>query len=64
MFTGLTLRMSETDFFWNTLATAATRLYNAGVDEQLIMETTGHRSLEGVRSYKRTSESFNTGCRA
>ena len=37
-------------------ATAATRLYQAGVDEQLIMETTGHRSLEGVRSYKRTSE--------
>ena len=37
-------------------ATAATRLYQAGVDEQLIMETTGHRSLEGVRSYKRTSD--------
>ncbi len=32
-------------------ATAATRLYSAGVDEQMIMETTGHRSLEGVRSY-------------
>ena len=26
-----------------------------GVDEQLIMEKTGHHSLEGVRSYKRTS---------
>ena len=38
-------------------ATAATRLYQAGVDEQMIMETTGHRSLEGVRSYKRTSTS-------
>ena len=37
-------------------ATAATRLYRAGVDEQLIMERTGHRSL-GVRSYKHTSES-------
>ena len=36
-------------------STTATRLYQAGVDEQLIMETTGHRSLEGVRSYKRTS---------
>ena len=36
-------------------ATAATRLYQSGVDEQLIMEKTGHRSLEGVRSYKRTS---------
>ena len=41
-------------------ATAATRLYQAGVDEQLIMETTGHRSLEGVRSYKRTSEDQKT----
>ena len=36
--------------------TAATRLYNAGVDEQLIMQRTGHRSIEGVRIYKRTSE--------
>ena len=36
-------------------ATAATRLYEAGIDEQLVMERTGHRSLEGVRSYKRTS---------
>ena len=37
-------------------ATTATRLYQAGVDEQLIMERTGHRSLDGVRSYKRTSD--------
>ena len=36
-------------------ATAATRLYESGVDEQLIMERTGHRSLEGVRNYKRTT---------
>lgn len=36
-------------------ATTATRLYQAGVDEQLIMERTGHRSLDEVRSYKRTS---------
>ena len=36
-------------------ATSATRLYAAGTDEQLIMERTGHRSVEGVRSYKRTS---------
>ena len=35
-------------------ATTATRLYQANVDEQLIMERTGHRSLEGVREYKRT----------
>ena len=37
-------------------ATAATRLYQAGVVEQLMMETTGHRSLEGVHCYKQTSE--------
>ena len=36
-------------------ATTATRLYQAGVDEQLIMERTGHHSVDGVRSYKRTS---------
>ena len=35
--------------------TAATRLYQAGVDEQLIMEKTGHRSLEGVEVNKRTN---------
>ena len=37
-------------------ATAASRLYHKGIDEQLIMERTGHRSIEGVRSYKRTHE--------
>ena len=42
-------------------ATAATRLYQSGVDEQLVMERTGYRSLEGVRSYKRTSD---TQCQA
>ncbi|ESO94448.1 hypothetical protein LOTGIDRAFT_161138 [Lottia gigantea] len=36
-------------------ATAATRLYQAGVDEQLITEKTGHRS-NAVRAYKRTSD--------
>ncbi|XP_064403277.1 zinc finger MYM-type protein 2-like [Halichondria panicea] len=36
-------------------ATTATRLYSNGVDEQLVMERTGHRSIEGIRSYKRTS---------
>ncbi|MES9879628.1 MAG: tyrosine-type recombinase/integrase [Sedimenticola sp.] len=34
-------------------ATAATRLYQAGLDEQLVCEITGHRS-ETVREYKRT----------
>ena len=38
-------------------ATSTTRLYQSGVDEQLVMERTGHRSIEGVRSYKRTSDS-------
>lgn len=34
--------------------TAATRLFQKGIDEQLIMERTGHRSIDGVRTYKRT----------
>ena len=37
-------------------ATAATQLYQSGVEEQLVMERTGHRSLDGVRHYKRTSD--------
>ena len=37
-------------------ATCATRLYQNGVDEQLIMMRTGHRSEKGVRVYKRTQE--------
>ena len=36
--------------------TAATRLFQSGVDEQLIMARTGHRSIEGVRAYKRVGE--------
>ncbi|KAL5012557.1 hypothetical protein ScPMuIL_011108 [Solemya velum] len=35
-------------------ASCASRLFENGVDEQLIMERTGHRSL-AVRQYKRTS---------
>ncbi len=35
-------------------ATSASRLYDAGIDEQLIQERTGHRS-NAVRGYKRTS---------
>ena len=38
-------------------ATSTSRLYHSGVDEQPVMERTGHRSIDGVRSYKRTSES-------
>lgn len=37
-------------------ATAATRLHQSGcVGEQEIMQRTGHRSSEAIRSYKRTS---------
>ena len=32
--------------------TAATRLYDATVDEDTIMQRTGHRSSQGVRMYK------------
>ena len=35
-------------------ATTATRLYHNNVDEQLIMECTGHRSIDGIRCYKQT----------
>lgn len=43
-------------------ATCATRLFDEGVDEQLIMQRTGHRTTQGVRGYKRTSEQhhYNT----
>ena len=37
--------------------TCATQLYDKGLPEQLIQETTGHRSADGVRCYKRTSSS-------
>ena len=36
--------------------TAATRLYDAEVDEATIMDRTGHRSVEGIRTYKRASD--------
>ena len=35
--------------------TTATRLFQAGVEEQLIMKRTGHRSVDGIRLYKRIS---------
>ena len=35
-----------------------TNLYDNGVPEQVIQETTGHRSVEGVRAYKRTSSAM------
>lgn len=36
--------------------TTATRLFQKGVDEQLIMARTGHRSTDGIRTYKRISD--------
>ena len=39
-------------------ATAATRLFDAGVDEQIIMSRTGHSSANGVRSYKRMTDNL------
>ena len=39
-------------------ATAATRLFEVGIDEQLIMHRTGHSTTSGVRTYKRASENF------
>ena len=41
-------------------ATAATRLFEAGVDEQLIMQRTGHLTTAGVRSYKRVGENLRS----
>ena len=37
-------------------ATGATRMYRSGVPEKVIQERTGHRSLEGLRSYNRSNE--------
>ncbi len=37
----------------------ATRLYDAGVPEQVIQETTGHLSSDGIKAYKCTSSSLN-----
>ena len=37
-------------------ASAATRLFTSGVDEQAVMSVTGHSSTDGVTAYKRMSE--------
>ena len=36
--------------------TAATQLYDSQVDEGTIMERTGHRSVEGIRTCEKTSD--------
>ena len=33
----------------------ATRLFQSGADEQLVMSHTGHGSIDGIRTYKRES---------
>ena len=38
------------------VVTCATELYKQNIDEQLIMQQTGHRSVDGVRKYKRSSD--------
>ena len=40
--------------------TTATRLFQKGVEEQLIMSRTGHRSVEGVQTYKRIGDDQQT----
>ena len=37
-------------------ATGISRIDNSGVPEKLIMERSGHLSVEGIRSYERTSD--------
>ena len=41
-------------------STAATRLFEADVDEQLIMLRTGHSRTSGVRSYRRVGEKLKS----
>ena len=41
-------------------ATAATRLFEAGVDEQLIMQRTGHSTTAGICSYKQVGEKLHS----
>ena len=37
-------------------ATAITRLFNSGVEEKIIAETSGHKSTKALRVYEHTSE--------
>ena len=37
-------------------ATAITRLFNNGIEEKIIAETSGHKSTKALRVYERTSE--------
>ena len=53
----LTACIGEDGYFTNhsLRRTCATRLYENGLDEQRIMAVTGHRSKDGVRTYKKIS---------
>ena len=42
--------------------TCASTLYQKGVPEDMIMQRTGHRSVEGVRAYKRASTAMMYEC--
>ena len=42
-------------------ATAATQMYEMGVPEKVIQERTGHRSLDSLRVYERTSTQQQQG---
>ena len=42
-------------------ATITSRMYHVGMEEQVIMKQTRHRTTEGVRSYKRTSKQAASG---
>ena len=37
-------------------ATSASRMFNAGVPEKIVAEVTGHKSLNALRQYERTTE--------
>uniref|UniRef100_A0A1X7SQE5 Tyr recombinase domain-containing protein n=1 Tax=Amphimedon queenslandica TaxID=400682 RepID=A0A1X7SQE5_AMPQE len=37
-------------------ATSVSRMYNAGIPERMISEKSGHKSIEGLRAYERTSD--------
>ena len=40
----------------HSLRVTTAMLFQAGVEEQLIMSRTGHQNLDGVRTYKRVPE--------
>ena len=45
-------------------ATGATRLFQSGTPENVIMERSGHRSTDGVRQYERVSQDQHIAAQA